>query len=644
MAKDLKTNIVLAGEVDPKLKKAFDTTQKLASKTKQQLDNYGKALKVSGIAVGTAIVTGATYATKAAMEYQTSLAKVATIADTSKKSIQELSKETLSVSNKTGVAAGEVNEALYEAISAGADTAHASELVEVAIKAAKGGFTDAATAVDGLTSVLNTYGMSTQDAEKLANQFLITQNKGKTTFGEIANSIGKVAPIAQSAGIQTDELLSSIAALTANGIATSEAISGTKAAISNIIKPTAEAQKMAAALGLEFNSSALQNKGLSGFMQELKNKTGGNLEIMSKLFGSVEGLNAMLTLTSDSGMALVNDTMLEMQNNTTALQTAYETMANTPAERLERLKNKFNNVAIVIGEKLLPMAEKIMDKIENTDIDAIIDIIIDKINWFMENGNTIAGIAFAIGAGMATWNVISMVSGVIGIMMGWQTATQNMSLAQIILNKVMSMNPIGIVISLIVGLVAGFIYLWNTSEKFRNFWINLWEGIKEVVGKVVGWIGEKLGKIGEFFTGMKDKIAGLLNKIPGVNIPISVSDPDMPNIPNVPDIPAYADGGTVTKPHLALVGDAKETIVPHGNNKRSRSLLAEAAEGVGTPSPFKAFSNAVGNNGGINITYAPTIIGGNPEKNKQVLDDDKEDFEDFIDKYFKDKRRVVFNV
>ena len=644
MAKDLKTNIVLGGEVDPKLKKAFDTTQKLASKTKQQLNDYGKALKVSGIAVGAAIVTAATYSTKAAMEYQTSLAKVATIADTSKKSIQELSQEALSVSNKTGVAASEINGALYEAISAGADTAHATELVEVAVKAAKGGFTDTTTAVDGLTSVLNTYNMSTQDAEKLANQFLITQNKGKTTFGEIANSIGKVAPIAQSAGIQTDELLSSIAALTANGIATSEAISGTKAAISNIIKPTAEAQKMAEALGLEFNSSALQNKGLSGFMQELKDKTGGNLEIMSKLFGSVEGLNAMLTLTSDSGMSLINDTMLEMQNNSGALQTAYDTMTNTSAERLERLKNKFNNVSIVVGEKLLPIAEKIMSKIENTDIDKVIDNIIGKVNWFIENGNTIAGIAVAIGAGMVTWNVISMVSGLIAIMKGWQTATQAQSLAQAVLNKVMLLNPIGIIIALIVGLVAGFIYLWNTSEKFRNFWIGLWEGIKDAIGKAVAWIGEKIGKIGEFLTGVKDKIVGVLNKIPGVNIPVSVDSPDVPNIPDVPNVPAYANGGTVTKPHLALVGDAKETIVPHGNNKRSRSLLAEAAEGVGAPSPFKAFKNVAGNNGGINITYAPTIIGDNPSKNKQVLDEDKEDFEDFMDKYFRDKRRVVFDV
>ena len=85
-----------------------------------------------------------------------------------------------------------------QALSAGANSAEVVDLVGTAVKAAKGGFTDAETAVDGLTSTLNAYGMATSDAEGLANQFLITQNKGKTTFGELASNIGGVAPHSKS--------------------------------------------------------------------------------------------------------------------------------------------------------------------------------------------------------------------------------------------------------------------------------------------------------------------------------------------------------------------------------------------------------------------------------------------------------------
>lgn len=250
-----------------------------------------------------ALTAGVTAAYKFGTAFETSLAKVSTIADTTVKSVSEINDEVLALSNDTGVAGTEINDALYQAISAGAATETAMQLVDAAVKSAKAGFTDTATAVDGLTSVLNTYQMATTDADELANEFLITQNLGKTTFDELAASIGRVAPTASSAGIPVEELLSSVAALTAQGINTAESMSGLKAAISGIIKPTDDAMKTAEALGIDFSVTALQTKGFSGFLDELKTATGGNVETMASLFGSVEGLNAMLTLTSDGGMA-----------------------------------------------------------------------------------------------------------------------------------------------------------------------------------------------------------------------------------------------------------------------------------------------------------------------------------------------------
>ena len=80
---------------------------------------------------------------------------------------------------------------------------------------------------------------------------LQTQNYGKTTFGELASSIGQVTPVANSLNVSTDELFSSIAILTKNGINTSSAITGLKAAYSNILKPTADASKTAKQLGID---------------------------------------------------------------------------------------------------------------------------------------------------------------------------------------------------------------------------------------------------------------------------------------------------------------------------------------------------------------------------------------------------------
>jgi TP901 family phage tail tape measure protein len=297
-------------------------------------------------------------AVEAAIEFEDSLAKVATIADTAAVPLNELSEAVLKASNKTGIAATEINEALYQAISAGADTADALGLVETAMKAAKGGFTDSATAIDGLTSVLNAYNLETSDADRIANQFLVTQNKGKTTFGELAQSIGSVAPTASAAGVATNDLMASLAALTANGIDTSAAVTGMKTALSNIIKPSKEASDLAAELGINFNSAYLNSVGWTQFLQEIKDKTGGSVEVMGRLFGSVEGLNTVLTLTSDSGMALMNETLAEMESNTDAVDDAFGIMANTTGEHLNRALNAVKNVGIEIGGTLAPAVEK----------------------------------------------------------------------------------------------------------------------------------------------------------------------------------------------------------------------------------------------------------------------------------------------
>lgn len=325
---------------------------------KSSLEGLGSVAKTAlGIAsaaaasVTGALTAGVTAAYNFGTAFEASLAKVNTIADTTAKSIDDINDDIINLSNETGFAGSEISEALYEAISAGADTATAMDLVGAAVKAAKAGFTDTATAVDGLTSVLNTYQMATTDADELANKFLITQNLGKTTFDELAASIGRVAPTASSAGIPVEELLSSVAALTAQGINTAESMSGLKAAISGIIKPTDDAMKTAEALGIDFSVAALQTKGFSGFLEDLKTATGGNVETMASLFGSVEGLNAMLTLTSDGGMALMDKSLQEMETNTGVLDESFEKMQDTVDTEMTKVQNTLTNLGIAAYDK-----------------------------------------------------------------------------------------------------------------------------------------------------------------------------------------------------------------------------------------------------------------------------------------------------
>lgn len=101
--------------------------------------------------------------------------------------------------------------------------------------------------------------------------------------------------------------------------------------------------------------------------------------------------------------------------------------------------------------------------------------------WILDNKDAIiAGLA-GIAAGFLAFKVVSLIQGV-------QKAMEGMTLAQYALNLAMSLNPIGLIVAAIAALVAAFVVLWNKSEAFREFWINLWENIKNGVSSAWEWI------------------------------------------------------------------------------------------------------------------------------------------------------------
>lgn len=153
------------------------------------------------------------------------------------------------------------------------------------------------------------------------------------------------------------------------------------------------------------------------------------------------------------------------------------------------LRNGFNEVLNVIID-LLNKAD--FEAIQN-GIDGAFDYFIKEIIpsikegflWIVENKDTLVAGIVAIGTAMLAWNVVSIIQGVVTAIKAWSVATQGMTIAQKALNLVMAANPIGLVVTAVAALVAGFITLWNTSDEFRAFWINLWDKIKSTTSAVV---------------------------------------------------------------------------------------------------------------------------------------------------------------
>lgn len=282
-------------------------------------------------------------------EFGRSMAEVSTLLDDTSM-IPRLTEDVRRLSRELGGDVQRNSKALYDIISAGAaDAAAAVDTLTAANKLAIGGVTDVGVAADGLTSTMNAYGEAAGSATEVSDAFFTAVKAGKTTVGELAGSIGQVAPIAAQAGVGLEELLAGVATLTTGGVQTSVAMTQVRAAISSVIKPTAEARKLAAELGLEFDAAALKSKGLAEFLDDVARATGGNTEQMAQLFGSVEALGAVLSLTG-GGAEKFSEILADMETRAGATEDAVGKMMDTPAARAARFRAAMNDMQMSVGD------------------------------------------------------------------------------------------------------------------------------------------------------------------------------------------------------------------------------------------------------------------------------------------------------
>lgn len=195
--------------------------------------------------------------------------------------------------------------------------------------------------------------------------------------------------------------------------------------------------------------------------------------------------------------------------------------------RLSTLSDTINSK---LGEALQPILQKAADEwipnitnaIDNMDIDSVVSVIDDIIScvgdlfgFIMDNGSMIISLVAGIGAAMVTWNVASMINGVVTAVKGYQEANEGATVAQALLNGVMNGNPIMLVVSLLAGLIATIVTLWTTNEGFRNAVISVWNAFKNTVGNAITAVGGFIGNLISWFQALPGRIGGFLGNVIG---------------------------------------------------------------------------------------------------------------------------------
>jgi|GEM_PF-1541966 len=339
-------SIIFSGE--DKLTPVFQTIESGMGKLEGAVSDIGDisapfaAVTDKVLALDAALIamttTGLYQSVKVAGELQLQFSEISTVMGTSSDRIGEFSDSIRAYASTSTQKIEDINKSVYTAMSVGLDYKDALSLINQAEMLSVAGRADLNATTDVLTSTMNAYGASADEAGKYSDYLFQAVLVGKTTVPELASSLAQVTGIAASANVPFDDLSAAIAALTAYGLPTSQAITGIKSAIENIVKPTQDAQKAADSMGIQFDANALKSKGLEGVLKEVITATGGNVAEIGRLFTTMDSLNTVLTLGSDRS-GKFQDALKSMEDAAGSTAANYKKMV----ENIDYYNNHLSN-------------------------------------------------------------------------------------------------------------------------------------------------------------------------------------------------------------------------------------------------------------------------------------------------------------
>lgn len=328
-------------------------------------------------------------------------------------------KQVLNDNSKTTVDDGSVLAgATYQALSAGVKGSNEElgAFVATASKVATAGGSDAETAVDALTTVMNAFKIETKDADVVSDQFFATIKAGKTDFGSLSSSLSNVAGAAASAGLSFGEISAGIATLTTQGIPTAQATTKIRSAIVALQKPNADTAKLFKQMGLTVSDvSGILKKpveeggGLTNFLNQLGEESAKSGKSFTQLFSSVEASSAALALTGDNAELAFSNLNAVLNDSAGSAEFAYKEASKSIENQLGLIKGSiqafFNDAFTALQpfiSGLLGGLSQAFDFVADL-IGGVVSIVIDTFkplfNLIKDNFNLVADLFGKFGDG-----------------------------------------------------------------------------------------------------------------------------------------------------------------------------------------------------------------------------------------------------
>ena len=409
------------------------------------------------------------------------MSNVATLVDESTESMADMSKQVLGIGRRVPVALDDLTAGLYSTRSAGIAAGDAMDVLERSARLGVAGLSSTDDAVNIVTSSLNAFKLEGAEAEGVYDVLFTAVKHGKTDLSQLGSGFGAVAGKMSDAGIEFDEYIASVSALTTTGLPAAQAHTQMRAAVDGLTKSSKPLSKIFRKLGTkDFKSLIQESGGVVPALQKVRDAVGGSEAKMRALIGSSEGSAAAMSVTGTTYQAFT-ETLADMRDGISEVDKGFEKQNRTAASGWKKTKSSLISAGVAMGKILIPALQLASEKIMALS------------NWFE-----------GLSDSTKKWIVrIAAVVAVLGpalIVMGKLVAAISMITKAIkVMSLAMAANPVA-ALAIVIGAAALSIY--SNWEDFEDFFALLWDGVKAIFSGAWDFIE---GIIARFMRGV-DKI------------------------------------------------------------------------------------------------------------------------------------------
>ena len=462
------------------------TAQQKIGATGEKLQTVGNKISSVGqkLLPVTGVVTGlGTAAVKTAADFDSAMSKVAAVSGATGSDFDKLRDKAREMGAKTKFSATEAADAMNYMAMAGWKTEDMLSGIDGVMYLAAASGEDLATTSDIVTDALTAFGLTAADSGHFADVLAAASSNANTNVSMMGETFKYCAPVAGALGFSVEDTAEAIGLMGNAGIKASQAGTSMRSIMTNL---TGDVKLSGAAIGdvtIATTNADGSMRSLSAILADCRMAFGGMTE--------AEKANNAETLVGKNAMsgflALMNaapEDIAKVSGAVINCKDAAKNMADTMQDNLEGqltiLKSQLQELAISFGDLLMPAVRSIVSGLQG--MVNVLNAMPDGVKRVIM---IVALLAEALGPVLI---IIGKTLSAIGTIMTWAPklagAISTVKGAFAALSATMMANPIAIVIAAIAALVAAFIYLWNTNEEFRQFWIRLWNEIKEVAVQV----------------------------------------------------------------------------------------------------------------------------------------------------------------